>query len=153
MTKVSRTKQETTTEFTREITKVNLALKQYIQAKFRQHDIDLTFEMLQVMACLWKNDGINQQEVSNITVKDKASMTYLIDNLTTRKLVYRLEDESDRRNKLIFLTEKGKQMEEQIQPWITEMYSVVNRTITVEQLNTCIRVLAVMSENLRNEVC
>ncbi len=152
MTKASRSKQEITTEFTREMTKVNLALKQYIQAKFRQHDIDLTFEMLQVMACLWKNDGINQQEVSNITVKDKASMTYLIDNLTTRKLVYRLEDGKDRRNKLIFLTPKGKQMEGQIQPWITEMYSVVNKTITAEQLNTCIKVLEVMSENLRNGI-
>lgn len=153
MTKASRSKQEITTEFTREITKVNLALKQYIQAKFRQHDIDLTFEMLQVMACLWKNDGINQQEVSNITVKDKASMTYLIDNLTARRLVYRLEDERDRRNKLIFLTEKGKQMEGQIQPWITEMYSVVNKTITAEQLKTCIKVLGVMSENLRKDIC
>lgn len=152
MTKASRSKQEITTEFTREMTKVNLALKQYIQAKFRQHDIDLTFEMLQVMACLWKNDGINQQEVSNITVKDKASMTYLIDNLTTRKLVYRLEDGKDRRNKLIFLTPKGKQMETQIQPWITEMYSVVNKTITAEQLSTCIKVLEVMSENLRNGI-
>lgn len=152
MTKTSRSKQEITTEFTREITKVNLALKQYIQAKFRQHDIDLTFEMLQVMACLWKNDGINQQEVSNITVKDKASMTYLIDNLTTRKLVYRLEDDKDRRNKLIFLTEKGRYMEEQIQPWITEMYSVVNKTITAEQLSACIKVLGIMSENLRKEV-
>jgi DNA-binding MarR family transcriptional regulator len=149
MIKASRSKQEITTEFTREITKVNLALKQYIQAKFRQHDIDLTFEMLQVMACLWKNDGINQQEVSNITVKDKASMTYLIDNLTTRKLVYRLEDDKDRRNKLIFLTEKGKHMEEQIQPWITEMYAVVNKSITAEQLSACIKVLGIMSENLR----
>ncbi len=108
MTKASRSKQEITTEFTREITKVNLALKQYIQAKFRLHDIDLTFEMLQVMACLWKQDGINQQEVSNITVKDKASMTYLIDNLTARKLVYRLEDDKDRRNKLIYLTLTGR---------------------------------------------
>lgn len=149
MTKTSRSKQEITTEFTREITKVNLALKQYIQAKFRLHDIDLTFEMLQVMACLWKQDGINQQEVSNITVKDKASMTYLIDNLTTRKLVYRLEDDKDRRNKLIYLTEKGKEMETQIQPWITEMYTVVNKTVTAEQLSTCIRVLGIMSENLR----
>lgn len=152
MTKISRSKQEITTEFTREITKVNLALKQYIQARFRQHNIDLTFEMLQVMACLWKDDGINQQEVSNITVKDKASMTYLIDNLTTRKLVYRLEDDTDRRNKLIFLTEKGRQMEQQIRPWITEMYSVLNKTITAEQLSDCIRVLSIMSDNLRKEI-
>src|ERR1700722_219521 len=104
---MTKSKSETIIEFTRKILTVNTAYRQFLQCTMKAHKMGLTYEMLQVMGCLWKKDGINQQEITNITVKDKASMTYLIDNLTKRGLVTRLEDANDRRNKLILLTDKG----------------------------------------------
>ena len=76
------------------------------------------------MGCLRKQDGINRQEIRNITLKDKASMTYLIDNLIKRSLVKRQKDLDDRRNKLILRTEQGKSLKTKIQLFIDDMYHV-----------------------------
>jgi DNA-binding MarR family transcriptional regulator len=134
--------------FTREIIKVNLAFKQHIQLKLRQNNIDLTFEMLTVLRCLWDQDGINQQEIANLTVKDKASMTYLLDNLTKRNLVYRREDINDRRNKIVQLTEQGKNLHSQIQPWITEMFNLVGKNLPVNAISGMTKTLETIRYNL-----
>jgi DNA-binding MarR family transcriptional regulator len=147
-----KTKSEVIIEFTRKILTVNTAYRQFIQCKLKEHKTGLTYEMLQVMGCLWKKDGINQQEITNITVKDKASMTYLIDNLTKRSLVKRKEDASDRRSKLIFLTEQGKLLKSKIQPFIDEMYEAAGKNIEVTILKECMEVLNKVEKNLNKKL-
>ncbi len=142
-------KSEITAAFNRKLLMVNTAYRQFIQAKLKEHNVDLTFEMLQVMACLWNQDGINQQETANITVKDKASMTYLIDNLTKRGLVYRTEDANDRRNKLILLTEQGKFLKTSIQPVIDEMHEASGKNIDVSKLKEFMAILDKIEDNLK----
>ncbi len=146
---MSDAKNEIIAEFTKEIIRVNLAFRQYIQAKLRAENMDLTFEMLQVLGCLWASDGINQQEIANITVKDKASMTYLIDNLTKRRLVYRQEDTNDRRNKIIFLTDTGKDLQAKMQPWLWEMHDFAGSDMPAEMITGCMKVLEKFRENLK----
>jgi DNA-binding MarR family transcriptional regulator len=143
------TKLDTIIAFTRKIVTVNTAYRQFIQSKCKEHNVDLTYEMLQVMACLWKKDGINQQEIANITVKDKASMTYLIDNLTKRGLVSRQEDANDRRNKLILLTEQGKCLKVKIQPIIDEMYAAAGKDLDIDILNECMESMDKVEKNLK----
>jgi DNA-binding MarR family transcriptional regulator len=148
---MAKTKSEVIVDFTRKILTVNTAYRQFLQCKLKEHKTGLTYEMLQVMGCLWKKDGINQQEITNITVKDKASMTYLIDNLTKRNLVKRQEDKSDRRNKLIFLTEQGKVLKNKIQPFIDEMYQVSGKNIEIVMLKKCMEILDTVETNLKPE--
>ena len=40
-------------------------LRQYIQVKLKAHGINMTFEMLEVMTALWKQDGVNQQDLAD----------------------------------------------------------------------------------------
>lgn len=146
---MDKSKSDIITDFTRKIITVNTAYRQYIQNQLKEHHVDLTFEMLQVMVCLWNKDGINQQEIANITVKDKASMTYLIDNLTKRGHLYRQEDGSDRRNKLIFLTEQGKNLKIKIQPFVNEMYDAAGKGIDGALLKQCMEILDKVECNLK----
>jgi DNA-binding MarR family transcriptional regulator len=149
---MNKSKSETIIEFTRKILTVNTAYRQFLQFTLKAHKMGLTFEMLQVMGCLWRKDGINQQEITNITVKDKASMTYLIDNLVKRSLVSRKEDPNDRRNKLILLTEQGKQLKNKVQPYIDEMYQVAGKNIEITVLNECMEVLSRVENNLNKKL-
>lgn len=149
---MAKAKHTTIIEFTRKIASVNIAYRQFIQSKFKEHDVDLTFEMLQVLACLWNQDGINQQEIANLTVKDKASMTYLIDNLTKRDLVYRQEDENDRRNKLVHLTPKGKAAKAEVQPFIDEMYAAAGKGLDIMELERCMLLLQKLEQNLKEHI-
>src|SRR3954463_12491546 len=95
-------------DFGRAMTEMKNYVRQQIQVKIKEHQLDITFELLEITAILWRKDGVNQQELADVVVKDKSSMTYLIDNLVKRNLVTRVEDEIDRRNKRICLTAEGK---------------------------------------------
>lgn len=124
-------------------------LRQFMQKKFRANDIDLTYEMHQIMACLWRSDGLSQQELANRTLKEKASMTFLIDNLSKRELVTRKEHPTDRRSKLIHLTPKGIQMGQMVKPWVDELFVVAGSGLDTAVLQEQIRVLTKMRDNVR----
>lgn len=134
-------------KFTKEITLVNLAFKQFLQGKLREHNIDLTFEMMQLLYCLWGRDGINQQELANMTAKDKASVTYVLDNLVKRGLIYRREG-ADRRNKLIYLTKEGQRMQELVQPWIDSLNDTAKKGVATESLEQLTTVMQQIRQNL-----
>lgn len=146
---MGKTKIDITTVFARELTRMNTAFRQFIQQKVKQHDMDLTFEMLQVMGILWEQDGINQQEISAQSVKDKVSITYLVDNLSRRGLVFRQEDGNDRRNRLVYLTPDGRQLRQTIRPWVEEMYARASRNIPMDDIASCLDVLERMYQNLK----
>jgi DNA-binding MarR family transcriptional regulator len=120
-----------------------------MQQKFRENNIDLTYEMHQIMACLWRKDGLKQQELADRTLKDKASMTFLIDNLTKRGLVKRADDVSDRRSKLIFLTAKGKQLGKKVEPWVVELFSKACSRLKINEIRECINIVEKMRDNIR----
>lgn len=94
--------------FVQAILKTQAAYRQIIQRKMREHNIDLTFEMIFVMKHLANQNNVNQQELANLAYKDKSSLSYLIKNMEKRGLVTRKEDEKDKRNKLVEFTTKGK---------------------------------------------
>ena len=140
---------ETQQELVRVVNQVNLAFRQFVQQKLKEHKIDLTFEMLQVLGQLWEKDGVNQQELANAVLKDKASLVYLLDNLTRRELVTRQEDAADRRNKLVFLTIQGRQLRNLISPMLEEMYRLSDAAITEQQVLTTIKILRQVIANLK----
>lgn len=146
----NRTKTELAVGFGRSMSELRTYTRQQIQLKIKEHAINITFEMLEVMGCLWRKDGINQQEIADLTLRDKSSMTYLLDNLVKRKLVKRVEDENDRRNKLIYLTDEGNKLREQLNPWVAEVYEMASEGVDIDNLQNGIMLVNKMINNLRN---
>jgi DNA-binding MarR family transcriptional regulator len=124
-------------------------LRRRLQQRIRESGLNLTFEMLEVLACLGKQDGINQQEIADLTLRDKSGMTYLIDNLSKRGMVVRVEDESDRRNKLIYLTDKGRATREEIKPWAAELYGIASHDVDTATLEDTLQLIRKMTENIK----
>jgi len=143
-------KSETTRQLVHIMLEFRDELRRFMQKKFRENNIDLTYEMHQIMACLWKTDGLSQQELADLTVKDKSSMTFLIDNLVKRGLVKRTQDPEDRRRKLIYLTFKGKQLGIKVDPWLGELFAVASGGFENSTLKTCIDAVEKMRDNVRS---
>ena len=135
--------------FLRQMSKLTSALKAFMRQKFKANNINITFEMFQVIRFLWEKESVNQQEIANAIVKDKASLTYLIDNLVGRQLVQRTEDSLDRRNKIITLTPAGKELAIRVLPWVEEMYELVGQTGTEAELEASLRLFKNIHENLQ----
>ena|SRR5882672_3481740 len=143
------TKSELALEFGRSMTELRNYLRQYVQVKIKEYGINITFEMLEVMGCLWKKDGINQQELADLTLRDKSSMTYLLDNLVKRKMVIRVEDANDRRNKLVYLTKEGTNLKKQLNPWVAEVYAMATEEVGEKDLQNGVTLLNKMIGNLK----
>jgi DNA-binding MarR family transcriptional regulator len=136
-------------ELVRTVTELRTHLRQFLQAKIREHHLDLSFELIEVMAVLWRQDGINQQVLADTIVKDKSSMVYLIDNLIKRDLVYKAQDEKDKRNKLIFVTDEGKQLQKKLNPLIIEMYESSSEGISTTELKKAIETVIKISNRIK----
>lgn len=136
-------------ELLRSMGEVRHFLRQYISARLREEDTDITVELLEILAYLYRKDGMNQQEIADLMIKDKSSMTYQIDGLVKRELVKRVEDENDRRNKRIFLTEKGKELQTMLQSWVAELYEQSVTGIDEKELDTALAMVKKMNENLK----
>lgn len=147
--KTTSQKAEATRQLIHSMLELRDELRQFMQKKFRENNIDLTYEMHQVMACLWKRDGINQQEIADLTLRDKAGITFLIDNLSKRELVKRQEDASDRRSKLIFLTAKGKKLGQKVEPWLSELFSLAGTGVDTSVIKACMETVERMRDNVK----
>jgi len=146
---VSKTKTEIALELGRAMTDLKNHLRRNIQLRIREQGIDLTFEMLEILSCLWKKDGVNQQELADQTLRDKSGITYLIDNLVRRQIVTRVEDEKDRRNRLVYLTEKGLVLKEQLKSWGADLYDSAIPDIDPQQLQASLDLVNKMIANVK----
>lgn len=85
----------------------NTAITRRLQKNFRDSGLEITIEQWSVLYHLWENDGLSQQDLCNLTYRDKPSVTRLIDNLEKQKLVKRVASKEDRRKNIVTLTDNA----------------------------------------------
>jgi DNA-binding MarR family transcriptional regulator len=126
------------------------AIKSYFHRRIRMIDKDISYEMFQVLNVLWRKSEVNQQEIANAVQKGKASLTPLIDNLTRRKLVARMEDSTDRRNNIISLTQDGKDFQKKFEPIIQEFCAQFSAGLEETTIRHLTSMLAKMSKEIND---
>ena len=84
-----------------------------MQLAFQENGIDITIEQWRILFYLWREDGINQQELAKRAKKEKSTMTRQIDTLEKKGLLIRRCLDEDKRNKQIFLTKQGQALEKE----------------------------------------
>ena len=122
--------------------RVSAAINRRLVMDFKKKGIDISPEQLTVLSLLWKKDRVTQQELCNITFKDKPNMTRLIDSLEKKGLAKRITDENDKRNNLILLTPEGKAIEE-------KAFLVANATMREALVNVTPQELAIGQDLLK----
>ena len=74
--------------------------------------LKVTYPQYLILMALWDSDEINIKEISDRTYFDSGTLTPLINKLKTQGLVTIKPMPSDKRNKIIALTPKGKRLQE-----------------------------------------
>jgi len=114
--------------------RVPLLLNRFISQQFKKAGIELTREQWSVLAVLWKKDGCSQQVIADETSRDKPGVTRLIDNLVKEGYVERRNDPNDRRLNLIYLTKKGKNIEQSVLESVNETIEIATKGLTEEEI-------------------
>lgn len=133
-------------ELVLQMLKTRMAFRQTIQRVLKANNVDMTFEMLQVMHRLWTTPGVSQQYLAEKTAKDKACLTNLINNLEKKGWVVRKEDPFDRRHKQIHLTPEGEQLSYQVRPLLDSIYSQAGVKMSFRQIESCMDNLKKLNE-------
>ena len=115
-----------------QVFRTRMAFRRAMQRTLKRNNAGITFEMLQVLSSLWHEQGITQQVLAERTAKDKACLTNLMNNLEKKGYVRREEDPTDRRSKLVFLTNEGEEFRNQIRPILDQVYVNAEQTIGLE---------------------
>lgn len=67
-----------------------------------------------VLCCLWEQDGLATSDVATRLQQVGGTITGVITRMEERKLLYRQQDEGDRRIWRIWLTEAGQQLQQSL---------------------------------------
>ena len=111
---------ETAHELILQILKTRMTFRQTIQRVLRTNNVDMTFEMLQVMHRLWKKPGVSQQYLAEQTAKDKACLTNLINNLEKKGWA-----------------EEGERLALRVKPLLHGIYGLIGDEMPSRQIVSC----------------
>lgn len=130
------------------IRRVSRGFRRRLNRNFAKAGHDVTTEQWRILRCLQNQDGQRQQDLADVVHKDKTCITRIIDSMEKRDLVVRIPDRLDRRQKLIYLANKGKRLQEELMQIVQTTSLEVQQDIDVAHLDICRNVLTKIYSNL-----
>lgn len=115
---------------------------------FLEKGYNLTPEQFLVMDTLWDEGILTQQQIADITMRDKNSIVKLIDGLEARNLVKRVNNPKDKRQNLIKVTEYSKTVKDAVTAISYEAVQKIINGIPREELESFVRTIARMQKNI-----
>ena len=119
-----------------------MRIRMGLRRLFMASGLDVTPEQWVVLFRLREREGLTQSELGERTVRDKATVTRILDRLEKKSLVERRRDPRDRRTQRIFLTEKGSVSLDALMPLVRQYGADLFDDIGSEDRTLLRRVLA-----------
>lgn len=129
--------------------KVSTAISRRLQRNLKVGKLNVTSEQWTILYHLWQEEGLTQQELANLTFRDKPSITRLINNLEKIALVIRVNDKKDRRSNLIYLTKEGRKLKEEGMKQATITLSEALAGLELEELRVAQQILDKVFQNIK----
>lgn len=125
------------------INRADLILKNFFHNKIKSFNI--TREQWGILSWLYDCDGINQKELAKETFKDPAALTKTLNRMEKKDLIKRVKDENDKRAFLIYLTDTGRKLRNEIEPIAVEILEEAFHNFTEEEVETLKNLLKKLS--------
>jgi DNA-binding MarR family transcriptional regulator len=124
------------------------AVLKRINQELARRGFPLTSEQFSVMVHVWDQSGRPQYILAERLYKDKTTMARLVAGLEAQGVLTRAPGQEDAREKIVFLTEKGKAVMTQVADLVSEILETGQKGIKKEDLATCKEVLRRFHRNL-----
>lgn len=110
-------------------------------------EYDLTYPQYIVMHSLWCQNDVSLKELSNDTHLDSGTLTPIVKRLESKGLLTRRVSELDERKKVISLTAKGSQLQDEANELTAQLES--RSSMTAESIEALRLLCLELDENLR----
>lgn len=118
--------------------------------KLKNNGINITFEQFTILTMLWDNENLCQYNLAQLTNRDQASTSRLINTLIKNELIIRQCCPSDKRINRIKLTEKGELLKEPVESIARECFEEAVNGISKEEIEQGMKFLTKIAENLNS---
>lgn len=125
--------------------KINYAFNERLQKK------GVTKVQWTALYYIGKHEKINQVELASLMNTKPSTIARLIDRMERDGHITRLRSEEDKRVIYLIITDKGRQLREDLIPEGERMRDIVQKDIPDEHIEIFKKVLAQMSENVSRE--
>jgi len=119
-----------------------------VTAIFSERGFDVTVEQFGVLALLWYKEGVKQQDIADGLRRNKTTIARIIENMINSNLIVKVPDQLDKRNKLIYLTQKGKALQKEMVESAGLVYNRALDNISSKDIEKCLFILKQIMHNL-----
>ena len=87
------------------------ALKDGLRKEFLKNGYDITIDNFAVLFRLWQQDNLTQQQLCELTCKNKSNLTRILDTMEKKDMVKRSQNQADRRSFIISMTDYSRSLQ------------------------------------------
>ena len=127
----------------------NSMTKRFVQNVLNS-GLDISMDQWLVLGPIWQLESPSQKDLGEICLRDKPTITRIIDSLEDKSLVVRVSDQIDHRIKRVVLTKAGKQLFYDVLPIMEKTREEVRGEIPEEEIETFKNVLSKIIKNLNS---
>lgn len=128
-----------------------LLIQRWARLILKRAGFDLTFEQIMVLHMLNENDGRSLSELAQAAGRERTTLTRMIDGLKKRNLVAIIPDRVDRRQKLVYLTDSGREKHNSAHCACNKLREIARHNISEIELESTLQTLQRISDNLEKE--
>ena len=127
----------------------NAMTKRFVQNVLNS-GLDISMDQWIILGPIWQLESPSQKDLGEICLRDKPTITRIIDSLEDKSLVVRVSDQIDHRIKRVVLTKAGKQLFYDVLPIMEKTREEVRGEIPEEEIETFKNVLSKIIKNLNS---
>jgi MarR family transcriptional regulator for hemolysin len=110
-------------------------------------NVGINLSQAKVLTRLAIQDGMAQKQIADNICIEAPTLVPIIDKLEREGLVQRRQDDSDRRNNRIYLTDKSRSLHNAIEESIARVRKIAYKGVAKDELETTMRVLNIITKN------
>jgi len=103
-----------------------------------------------VLFCLTRHEGLNAQEISDVTGRPKSSISHAVIMLQKKKLLHRMADPADGRRQILKLTTSGRRAYQDLVLFFIDREEAMLSCLTAVERRTLRKLLLKMTDNMES---
>ena len=122
----------------------------FLQESLNKIDSNLTKEQMVVLKKLHDQDGLNQNELAFLTIRNKSSLTRLLTKMENKNYITRKQSVEDKRINRVYITPLGRDIFHKTKPVMGVLIKQMEQNISESEKHQIIKILKKIQLNFNS---
>lgn len=130
------------------INRLSFMLRSELQQRVKNAGHDLAAEEWALLMVLWRDGPLPVGRLAEVTLRDRTTVTRVVDRLVAKGLLKRMDEEGDRRQVIVHVTNLGRRIENPVVGAVAPLIEKASQGIAQKEVEITLSVLQRMADNL-----